>query len=613
MAADVARAFQSLANGSVGRSVVGGSFRGTLSGWSSAAMNAESNMVVFTAATANTNVTDISYSFSSASILRDNDLFVWNADDVGTGAIDTIKDFSPWNGSSGDRLNLTALLGGSSQSTNPGDWIRIVNGQTVNGVSGSSSLVIDVDGPDSGTVEQVIVLEGVDWSAYTLDQIYRSGVLVLTVNQAPALTSIATNPTFTESNRLGVQAAGVAMFSGTTISTNDDGQAVKGLRLTVSGLVDGDDETLVIDGSTIALGASRTGATAINGMSYSVSYSNGTSTVVLTQSSGLATAVANAMVNAIGYKNLSVDDPSPGQRTFTLTQVSDTGGTIKGGIDTTALNLASTVTVVATNDAPTLTATALDPSFVEATGVGAQAAAVKVFSSANASAIEGAQSLKSLTFTLSGLVDGASERITVDGRAITLGASSTGKTTTNLLDYSVDISNGLATVVLSASGISSAVVNAVLNGMSYQNTLTDTPTPGARTFTLKQLVDTGGTVNGGLDTLALNLSSSVTVVGANDAPAVGLPSSNYAHNSGTRSLTGLSVSDADSAADTITVTLEVTNGVLSASSASVTVSGSGTAALTLAGSAANINSLLSAGGVSFTTGELTAPSDPCSP
>ena len=43
-----------------------------------------------------------------------------------------------------------------------------------------------------------------------------------------------------------------------------------------------------------------------------------------------------------------------GTRVFTLTQVKDSGGTANGGSDTTTLTIASTVTVVPVNDAPTL-------------------------------------------------------------------------------------------------------------------------------------------------------------------------------------------------------------------------------------------------------------------
>ena len=113
----------------------------------------------------------------------------------------------------------------------------------------------------------------------------------------------------------------------------------------------------------------------------------------------------------------------------------DSGGTANGGSDTTTLAIASTVNVVPVNDAPTLTATGTNPTFQEAAGLGTQAAAVSVFSGANASTIESGQTITGLTFTVSGLADGANESIVVDGKTITLGATSSGTTTTNSMAY----------------------------------------------------------------------------------------------------------------------------------------------------------------------------------
>ncbi len=70
-------------------------------------------------------------------------------------------------------------------------------------------------------------------------------------------------------------------------------------------------------------------------------------------------------------------------------------------------------------DAPTLTATALNPTFTEAAGLGTQASPVAVFSGASVGTVEAGQTITGLTFTVSGLQDGANERIVVDGTTIT--------------------------------------------------------------------------------------------------------------------------------------------------------------------------------------------------
>ena len=162
-------------------------------------------------------------------------------------------------------------------------------------------------------------------------------------------------------------------FSGRTRT----GQTITGLTFTVSGLVDGANETIVVDGKTITLGATGSGTTTTNGLSYTATVSGGTATVVLSGGTLNATAT-QALVNGITYQNTNVDQPTAGNRVFTLTQVKDSGGVANSGVDTTTLSVASTVGVTALNDAPTLSATASNPTFTEGAAA-AQGAAVTVF------------------------------------------------------------------------------------------------------------------------------------------------------------------------------------------------------------------------------------------
>ena len=165
--------------------------------------------------------------------------------------------------------------------------------------------------------------------------------------------------------------------------------------------------------------------------------------------------------------------------------VTDSGGTANGGLDSLSQFVLLTVTPV--NDAPTLSATALNPVFTEAPGLGTQAAAVNVFSGASASTIESGQTIGGLTFTVAGLVDGASEVIVVDGRTVTLGANSSGTTVTNGLAYTSTVGGGTATIVLSGGTLSTAATQTLVNGITYQNTSTDNPSAGDRVVTLTQV------------------------------------------------------------------------------------------------------------------------------
>ncbi|MEI9885432.1 MAG: DUF4347 domain-containing protein [Rhizomicrobium sp.] len=350
-----------------------------------------------------------------------------------------------------------------------------------------------------------------------------STVTVVKVNDAPALSATAANPTFTEAGGLGTQAAAVAAFSGAAAGTIESGQGIAGLTFTVSGLVDGANEKISVDGTAITLGADSSGTTTTNTMGYAVTISSGTATIVLTKGGGgITTSAANTLVNGITYQNTNTDDPTAGNRVFTLTQVKDNGGTANSGADTTTLSIASTVAVAPVNDAPTLTATGLSPTFTEAAGLGTQTGAASVFSGAASGTIESGQGIAGLTFTVSGLADGANEKISVDGTAITLGADSSGTTTTNAMGYAVTISSGTATIVLTkgAGGITTAQANALVNGITYQDTSTDDPTAGNRVFTLTQIKDSGGTANGGVDATTLSIASTVNVVKVNDAPTL---------------------------------------------------------------------------------------------
>jgi hypothetical protein len=353
-------------------------------------------------------------------------------------------------------------------------------------------------------------------------------VTVTPVNDAPTLTVSAVSPNFTEGSGL-AQAAPVSVFSGATVSAVEAGQNITGLTFTVNGLLDGANESIVVDGKTITLAASSSGTTVTNGLGYIVTVNGGIATVALIGGS-MSAAAAQTLVNGISYQNANANEPTAGSRTFTLTQIKDSGGTTDGGVDTTALSVSSTVNVVPLNDAPTLTATARNLTVTETATAGNQAPAALVFNGAAVSTVESGQSITSLTFTVSGLQDGANETIVVDGRTINFGASVAGWTTTNGLVFTSTVSGGTATVTLSGASLSATQVQTLVNAISYQNSTVDNPTAGVRTFTLSQIQDSGGTLNGGVDTSAPAVASTVTVVATNDAPVLDLDASRTADN-----------------------------------------------------------------------------------
>ena len=243
---------------------------------------------------------------------------------------------------------------------------------------------------------------------------------------------------------------------------------------------------------------------------------------------------------------------------------SDQGNTGSGGTltDSDTVN----ITVNAVNDAPTATITPASYAATEQT---------------------------TLTLHGTGLsiadVDagGASVTATVSVTAGTLSASA-GSTGVSVGG------SGTATVTLTGTF---AQINNLLAGVS-SGTLTylnssDTP-PASVTLTLS-VNDGGNTGSGGAqsgsDTATINIAA------VNDAPtATIVPVSYSATEQTTLTLhgTGMSLADPDAGASSITATVSVTAGTLSAGAGtnSVVVAGSGTASLTLTGSRTEINNLL---------------------
>ncbi|SFU17467.1 Ig-like domain-containing protein [Mesorhizobium sp. YR577] len=125
-----------------------------------------------------------------------------------------------------------------------------------------------------------------------------------------------------------------------------------------------------------------------------------------------------------------------------------------------------------------------------------------------------------------------------------------------------------------------------IRGVTFSNT-GDNPSTTARVINV--------TVNDGALNSAV-ATTTITVAAVNDAPVNGLPASGWTTNEDTSLvLNGLSVTDPDAGAGTITVTLNVDTGALTAANAgSVTVAGSGTSSITLTGTLANINAYLAA-------------------
>jgi VCBS repeat-containing protein len=181
-----------------------------------------------------------------------------------------------------------------------------------------------------------------------------STVNITAINDAPIATVIPSNPTFSEGAG-SMQGAAVSLFSAASLSTVESGQSIIGLTFTARQMLDGVDERIVVDGTSIPLNVANT-YTTYSGYAAMVilgsGANTGTTTVTLGMESGIATSAAESLIKGIAFQNTKVDDPTQGNRVFTLIQLKDSGGTASNGLDTTTFNLVSTVNVAAVNDAP---------------------------------------------------------------------------------------------------------------------------------------------------------------------------------------------------------------------------------------------------------------------
>ncbi|ARJ64208.1 hypothetical protein WV31_00060 [Magnetospirillum sp. ME-1] len=340
-----------------------------------------------------------------------------------------------------------------------------------------------------------------------------AALTITAVNDPPTLSTTTATPSFTEGG------SAVSLFSGTAIGINsgDSGQAIKTLTLTVSNVADGTAgtaEVLVVDGSDVALNnGSTVASTTGNGFAVSVSRTGTTSTVTITKAGNFTTTQAQSLVDGLQYKNTSSDPSTGNTRVVTLTSVQDDGGTANGGIDTTILTAHSDVSLSGVNTAPTLTATATTPTYVEGN------AAVSLFSGAAVSAVEAAQKIQQITLSVAGLADGANEILKVDGTDVVLTDATSVTSTANSFISTVSVTGGTATVTITKAGnFTGAQAQALVNGLTYRDTVSGIVV-GTRTVTLTQIKDDGGT-SPGVDTTTLSTASTVTVSPVNHVPTL---------------------------------------------------------------------------------------------
>ena len=183
-----------------------------------------------------------------------------------------------------------------------------------------------------------------------------------------------------------------------------------------------------------------------------------------------------------------------------------------GGVTSSAT---VTVNVVGVNDEPTLTATAVNPTFTEG------GAAADIFTTPiAASTVEAGQSFSGMTVTIANVADGASEIFTFDGSQIQLSGAGSLFTAGHNIPLVVDF-DGTSTFTLHFSGanLTAATLQSLIDGFAYNNTSQD-PTAGDRVVTITEVVDSGSNVSPDVNTAPLDIVSTVHVQAVDDAPVL---------------------------------------------------------------------------------------------
>ncbi|MFD2556505.1 tandem-95 repeat protein [Sphingobacterium tabacisoli] len=308
-------------------------------------------------------------------------------------------------------------------------------------------------------------------------------VQITAINDAPTLTATAINPTFTEG------ASAVSLFSGTTISTIEAGQAISKLTLTVANVSDGNQEILKIDGFDVPL-VSGTKTTGTNGLTLDLSVTGSSVTVQLSKVGGISPAIMQDVVNGITYRNASAN-PNTANRVITLSSIQDNGGTTNGGVDMTTLSIASTVSVVAVNDAPIVTTSGGNTTYTEGTAAVVDAA-LTVSDPDNTT-------LASATVAITGNFQSGQDVLEFANSGTTMGNITAGP-----------YNNATGVLTLSSAGATATLAQwqSALSAVKYDNS-SQNPSTANRTINFK-------VHDGGKESVAA--TKTVSVIAVNDAP-----------------------------------------------------------------------------------------------
>ncbi|MFK7889574.1 MAG: DUF4347 domain-containing protein, partial [Granulosicoccus sp.] len=344
---------------------------------------------------------------------------------------------------------------------------------------------------------------------YTAESSDSVAIAVNAVNDVPVFSNLNGNPTFVEGAAAvvldsdvtvaDIELSGLDNFNGATLTLTRDGGANN------DDILDFDGVNVTVSGANVSVAGTQVGTYSFAGGQLAVAFD-----------ANATNARVNTLMQNILYSNSSDEPPSSVQIDWTFND-GNTGA--QGSSGSLTANGDTTTTITAVNDAPALTATAVNPTFVEG------ASAVILYSAAAASTIEAGQTLNSLVLTVTNVTDGTDEILGADGSTFALTNSNSGTTVGTGYGYAVSLNGSDATVTFTTTGATAGAIETLVDGLSYNNTSND-PTTTARAVTITSLMDSGDTANSGAHTSSPAVASTVTMSALNDAPVLDLDADN---------------------------------------------------------------------------------------
>ncbi len=204
---------------------------------------------------------------------------------------------------------------------------------------------------------------------------------------------------------------------------------------------------------------------------------------------------ASFVLNKDGTFDYTPNPDYYGIDTFTYEVSDGNGGTAQG---------TATITVNSVNDAPTVSATATNPTFTEG------GAAADLYNAVSIGTVENGESIDQIVLTISNVTDGVDEILKIDGTVVPLTNANSGTTTSNSYGFTVAVAGNTASVTLTTTGSTPTAAETLLDTLSYQNNASP-PTVANRVVTLLSVQDSGGTANGGNDAVNPGIASTVTI------------------------------------------------------------------------------------------------------